>query len=176
MKISDATLCLKRAIKKVGIFKLDYCSNSQVDFLALCHLSIRPIVCKPISFISMFWQPPPSGWVKVNTDGSALGSPGLLSGGGVFRNCRGLVHGCFALPLGSCYAFEAEFQAAIHAVEVALSKGWTHLWLELDSTYVVHLFHSRSSQVSWHLVADWLRCLHLVSLMDSRVAYISGGK
>ncbi|KAL0294250.1 UNVERIFIED_CONTAM: putative mitochondrial protein [Sesamum calycinum] len=39
---------------------------------------------------SIQWQPPPPGWMKVNTDGCSRGQPGPSSCGGIFRNCRGL--------------------------------------------------------------------------------------
>lgn len=58
-----------KVIKEVGIFKLGYCSNSQVVFLMLRHLSIWPIMRKLISFVSVSWQPPPPRWVEENTDG-----------------------------------------------------------------------------------------------------------
>ncbi|KAL0291602.1 UNVERIFIED_CONTAM: putative ribonuclease H protein [Sesamum calycinum] len=58
---------------------------------------------------SIQWQPPPPGWMKVNTDGCSRGQPGPSSCGGIFRNCRGFVHGCFALSLGSGFAYQAEW-------------------------------------------------------------------
>lgn len=60
----------------------------------------------------------------------------------------------------------------MHAVGVALSKGWTSLWLELNSTYAVQLFLSCKTQVSWHLEGEWARCSHLISLMDFCITHI----
>lgn len=98
----------------------------------------------------------------------------MLGSGGVFHNYEGLglVHGYSALPLGDGYSFEAKLCAAMYAVKVAWSKGWSCLWLKSYLTYVVHLFRSRSSRVSWNLVLAWLRNLHLVSLMDFHVSHI----
>lgn len=45
----------------------------------------------------------------MNTDGCSRGQPGPSSCGGIFRNCRGFVHGCFALSLGSGFAYQAEW-------------------------------------------------------------------
>ncbi|KAF9614115.1 hypothetical protein IFM89_015377 [Coptis chinensis] len=61
--------------------------------------------------ISISWQFPPSGWLKRNTDGSALGCPGPAGAGGVLRNeYGGFIYG-FASPfkranaiLMECYA------------------------------------------------------------------------
>ncbi|KAL0297881.1 UNVERIFIED_CONTAM: putative ribonuclease H protein [Sesamum angustifolium] len=86
---------------------------------------------------SIQWQPPPPGWMKVNTDGCSRGQPGPSSCGGIFRNCRGFVHGCFALSLGSGFAYQAEWVGVMTAIAIAHSKGWKYLWIESDSTYVV---------------------------------------
>ncbi|KAL0307928.1 UNVERIFIED_CONTAM: Retrovirus-related Pol polyprotein from transposon RE2 [Sesamum calycinum] len=86
---------------------------------------------------SIQWQPPPPGWMKVNTDGCSRGQPGPSSCGGIFRNCRGFVHGCFALSLGSGFAYQAEWVGVMTAIAIAHSKGWKYLWIESDSTYAV---------------------------------------
>ncbi|XP_065876115.1 uncharacterized protein [Euphorbia lathyris] len=49
-----------------------------------------------------------------------------------------------------------------------LYMGWTRLWLESDSTYVVHLFCTKSLFVPWPVRQEWLRCLEL------RVAWHGG--
>ena len=41
-------------------------------------------ICVPVA-----WQKPPAGWMKLTTDGSALGNPGRAGGGGVIRNHLG---------------------------------------------------------------------------------------
>ena len=43
----------------------------------------------------------------MNTDGAVMGSPGVDGCGGIFQNCRAFVKGCFAIPLGQVFAFEA---------------------------------------------------------------------
>lgn len=58
-------------------------------------------------------------WIKINTDGTALGSPCLADGGGVFQNSRGFIKGCFSIPLGTIYAFEAKMIIVMYALEVA---------------------------------------------------------
>ncbi|KAK0599983.1 hypothetical protein LWI29_010426 [Acer saccharum] len=116
-----------------------------------------------------------SGTMKnsvVNTDGAAFGSPGLSGCAGVFRTCRGFVRGCFAIPLGVCFAFEAELAAAIHAIDYAWTFGWHRLWLESDSTFVVNILRSRSRKVPWHWRPAWDRCLCLISQMDFAVTHI----
>ena len=65
---------------------------------------------------SVVWSPPAPGRIKVNTDGAAIGSPGVGGCGGIFRNCRAFVKGCFAIPLGQVFTFEAKLLAASLAI------------------------------------------------------------
>jgi hypothetical protein len=58
------------------------------------------------------------------------------------------VHGCFALSLGSGFAYQAEWVGVMTAIAIAHSKGWKYLWIESDSTYVVFLLILISQ---WHL-------------------------
>lgn len=110
------------SIKEIGIYKLGHYANSQSELLTLRHFSIQSIAKRPVTFIMI--------------------SPGVLGWGGVFRNCMGLVLACFALSFVVGFSFEAELCDVMHAMEVTCSKGWSLLWLESDSSYVVHLFRS----------------------------------
>lgn len=80
--------------------------------------------------------------MKVNVDGSALGAPRLAGYNRLFCNVRGFRHGAFTGRRESAFAFEGELLAAIVAIDKAFSLGWRNLWLETDSTYVVHIFKS----------------------------------
>jgi hypothetical protein len=57
-------------------------------------------------------------------------------------------YGCFALSLGSGFAYQAEWVGVMTAIAIAHSKGWKYLWIESDSTYVVFLLILISQ---WHL-------------------------
>lgn len=67
--------------------------NSQEDLLRLRSLHLNGHPKKAPTILQVQWQKPPPGWIKCNTDGSALGAPGLATCGGVFRNSRGFVQG-----------------------------------------------------------------------------------
>ena len=87
---------------------------NQVEELAILHTLHIP--CRPLRaprIIEVLWKPPPLGWIKVNTNGAAFGCLGLASSGGIFRNCKGFVHGCFAIHIGMAFAFEVELVASI---------------------------------------------------------------
>ena len=62
--------------------------------------------------------------------------------GRLFRNHLGTFLGGFAANLGDVSVFEAEVTGLIVALEFAASHGWDRLWLESDSTAVVHAFHN----------------------------------
>ena len=101
-----------RAVKDADRLSLGCMRNNMDELLVLRHFGLRGRPPRAPVIKSVVWSPPSPGWVKVHTNGAALGSPG--AGGcrsGVFRNCRSFVKGCFADPIGSVFAFEAELLA-----------------------------------------------------------------
>lgn len=88
------------ALREANSFDIGSMINSQTDPLRLRALGLKGKPRKAPVIHSIQWQPPPPGWMKVNTDGCSRGQPGPSSCGGIFRNCRGFVHGCFELSLG----------------------------------------------------------------------------
>lgn len=133
--------------------------NNMDDLLCLHNLRLRGHPCKAPRICVVNWNLPPPDWLKCNTDGSALGAPGPARCGGVFRNCRGFVLGCFSVSLGTAYAFEAELYAVILALEAAVARNWKKIWLECDSSYVCGLLLSKSSEVPWLFRNRWLNVL-----------------
>ena len=147
--------------------------NGSLDELLLFRtLGVPGIPRKAPRIIPVTWRPPSVDWVKVNTDGSALGAPGPSGAGGIFRNARGFSKGCFAFSTGEAFAFVAELQAAMFAVTMASERGWSHVWLESDSTYVVNLFKTRSTEVPWSCRVQWAACLRLLQNMSLVVSHI----
>lgn len=47
-----------------------------------------------------------------------------------------ILKGCFFSFLWEAFAYKAELNVVIHAIEIAQKSGWDHIWLECDSTYV----------------------------------------
>jgi ribonuclease HI len=56
----------------------------------------------------------------------------------LFRDCSGDYIGGFADNLGMASSIFAELMGAIHAIEIAQSKGWNSLWLETDSNLFLY--------------------------------------
>ncbi|XP_057790987.1 uncharacterized protein LOC131008105 [Salvia miltiorrhiza] len=134
---------------------LGHMSNTCSDLLILRKIGVKPRVALPPTFVNIYWWPPTTNWMKVNTDGSASGAPGQIAAGGVFRDACCSVRGCFHIKGGLGYAFKAELLGVITAVQIANARGWNRLWIESDSTYIVRLLHSRSATVPWRFAALW---------------------
>ena len=109
--------------------------------------------------------------MKVNTDGAFKGS-GTAGCGGVFRNSRGLFLGAFASPVAFASSIAAEILAVIEAIQLAWVREWHHLWIETDSTLVVHFLSPLPTMVPWLLRTAWANCLLLLEKMDWRVSHI----
>jgi ribonuclease HI len=129
------------------------------------HLPNAPVIKE------VLWQPPLYNWVKCNTDGSALGSPGLASCGGLFRDYTATFLGGFSINIGNSYALYAELLGVMNAIEIGHSKGWNNLWIESDSKLVNLAFNS-SHIVPWKLRNRWFNCLELAKTMVFRVTHI----
>ncbi|KAH6808270.1 hypothetical protein C2S51_029378 [Perilla frutescens var. frutescens] len=91
--------------------------NDVKDLVTLKALNV-PLRPSPLkNMVSVIWRPPPSGWIKINTDGSSQGAPGKMATGGVFRHSDGSVIGCFHTDEGIGFAFLAEALAVLVALE-----------------------------------------------------------
>lgn len=58
--------------------------NSISDLLVLHRRGIKGRVPKAPLIVEVQWIPPDLGWIKMNTDGAANGSPGMACCGGIF--------------------------------------------------------------------------------------------
>ncbi|XP_057771115.1 uncharacterized protein LOC130990904 [Salvia miltiorrhiza] len=152
--------------------KLGSMQNSFDDLLVVKKIGVRPRASPPPDFINVYWWPPVNNWIKVNTDGSALGAPGKIGAGGVFRDKFSWVRGCFHVKGGIGFALEAELLAVITAIQIAHARHWRQLWIESDSTYIVHLLHERSTSVPWRFAAVWKKILLLLKDFQIQISHI----
>lgn len=158
-------------IRQVGALTPGHVRGT-LDRQLLVSLGISPNPCKAPSIVPVLWHPPPSSWVKVNTDGLAKGNPGPAACGGVFRDSAGYFLGGFSLSLGHRTSFYAELHAVILAVELAHARGWQNLWLESDSSSVISCFASGSFSPPWSLQTRWNNCTLLLQNMVFRCSHI----
>ncbi|KAK9287494.1 hypothetical protein L1049_015915 [Liquidambar formosana] len=86
------------------------------------------------------WQPPPTGSLKFNVDGSARGKPGPGGSGGVLRDESGVVLCFFSCPAGVIDSNLAELLAVREALRIFCSSSWVgikNLIIESDSALIV---------------------------------------
>ncbi|KAF1862641.1 hypothetical protein Lal_00013402 [Lupinus albus] len=146
-------------------------NNSVSNFVILREFKVNQNFQRAPRIQEVVWKAPQTGWIKINTDGAAHGSPSLAGGGCIFRYCTGNYRGGFAAFFGIKDSIFAESQAAIMAIEIGNKKGWNDIWLECDFALVVDIFEGRGV-VPWRLMNSWLRCIHEISSMRFIVIHI----
>ena len=65
------------------------------------------------------WNPPPFGFFKLNTDGSARGNPGLASAGSLIKDHNGMWIGSFCRNIGFTYSMAAELWGLRNGLSLA---------------------------------------------------------
>ncbi|XP_057803038.1 uncharacterized protein LOC131018330 [Salvia miltiorrhiza] len=155
---------------ETNFHNIDSTDSSWSDYLITRKLGIMQRAKPPPRMIEVHWWPPTNNWMKVNTDGSALGAPGLIATGGVFY--WAVVRGCFHIKGGVGFAFEAELLAVITAINLAHERNWLNLWIEADSMYVVRLLETRSSDVPWRFMNFWKNTLKLLQDFQLIITHI----
>ncbi|XP_057793057.1 uncharacterized protein LOC131009664 [Salvia miltiorrhiza] len=90
----------------------------------------------------------------------------------VTRNAFNEVVGCYHFSGGHGAALEAELFAIIIAMETAYQMGWSHVWFESDSSFVVSVLHSRASNVPWRFKARWKQALLYASSYTCKIFHI----
>lgn len=145
-------------------------SSQRCSLPIFTFLSLSPLRLQAPHFIPINWEPPPINWVKINTDGS-FHNPNRAGFGGIFRGARPSFLGAFSCKADVLSAIEVEILAVIEAVRVAWNKHWSNLWLETDSSLVVHYFKA-PHLVPWRFKTSWANCLHIVRKLNFRVSHV----
>ena len=79
------------------------------------------------------WEKPPEGWMKLNTDGSAIGNPGPTGCGGVIRDKNGHWIAGFSRRIRVATSFTAELWGLRDGLNMACSLNIPSLIVELDA-------------------------------------------
>uniref|UniRef100_A0A7N2LJL1 RNase H type-1 domain-containing protein n=1 Tax=Quercus lobata TaxID=97700 RepID=A0A7N2LJL1_QUELO len=77
--------------------------------------------------IQVRWLPPPINWLKLNSDGSSMGNPGLAGGGGLIRNEIGEWVKGYARATGCASSVAAELWAKMWRTRMVLAS-----WLLIE--------------------------------------------
>lgn len=102
-----ALVLLWHCIREADYIDSGTMNNSLANLLILKTFKLSNRVSRAPRIIEIQWKSPTVGWIKVNTDGSANGSPGIAGCGGIFGTYIGFCKCCFAKPLRILYAFGA---------------------------------------------------------------------
>ena len=89
--------------------------------------------------IQVQWLLPPSNWFKLNSDGSLLGNPCLVGGGGLIRNERGEWIKGYARAIGITLSVATELWALRDGIHLCSALNLLAVIIELDSKLVVEL-------------------------------------
>ncbi|XP_058746803.1 uncharacterized protein LOC131619755 [Vicia villosa] len=141
------------------------------SFSILKGFDVSTLPSRPVTGLEVLWNPPPKGWVKVNMDGLARGSPPLIACGDIFHTedashvgslCDFMVGGDVAL---------AELLATIVAIVKAGILGYEKLWMESDCKLFVKAF-SDLNIVPWKIRSHWLRCIVYTRTIDFMISHV----
>ena len=127
----------KRLFAKPSPFNLRKAVENQTAEYFFCVLDHAPVT--RVKRFSMGWTKPQPLWTKLNTDGSALGSPGLAGGGGIIKDCHGEWISGFERSIGFTTSFAAEFWALRDGLMLCLNLGITAVEVEVDASSIVSL-------------------------------------
>ncbi|OIT33793.1 hypothetical protein A4A49_54977 [Nicotiana attenuata] len=83
------------------------------------------------------WNKPSNGFVKVNSDGSALTNPGRIGAGVIIRDHNSEFIHAIAAPLGEGTNNLAETEAALLGIQWCLAIGFLKVHLESDSALLI---------------------------------------
>ena len=91
------------------------------------------------------WEKPRRGWVKLNTDGSSLGNPGLVGGGGLIRDKDGAWVVGFARNIGISSSFIAKLWALRDRLLICVHRNFNAVEVELDAKAVIDVLSASKS-------------------------------
>jgi len=138
--LRSVQVCIHADISLSGNIYGGKCIASDAKLLDAFSVSLHNRRFRDILFVS--WKAPSAPWIKVNTDGSVIGTHAAC--GGLFRDHLGTLLGAFACNIRLSTVFNAEVHASLLALEYAAQHGWRHVWLESDSASALMVFKNRS--------------------------------
>ncbi|KAH0764805.1 hypothetical protein KY285_000676 [Solanum tuberosum] len=112
-----------------------------------------------MEFTKVNWYKPPNNILKLNTDGSAIGNPGRIGGGGILRDHQGNMVYDFTIPLGMGTSNQAEIQTALFDMQWCSQHGYSNIILEVDSELLM-------KWIKHSLTPPWQVQQHLRQLQD----------
>ena len=107
------------------------------------------------------WSKPEASWLKLNTDGSSLGNPGLAGGGGLIRNEEGGWVAGFTRKIGITTSFLAKLWALRDGLKLCVNRSILAVEVELDAKSIVDVVaNAKYSNIFASALLD--DCRHLI--------------
>lgn len=97
------------------------------------HNSVRVGQLRQRTVWAMQWLKPPTGFIKLNTDGACRGNLGVSAGGGIVRDSNGRFIYAFASYYGNSTSFITEARALFQGVKWLHFHGYLGAIIEFDS-------------------------------------------
>ena len=107
-------------------------AETEYFFLAI---SDRPVQVRTPQIIR--WAVPNEPNIKLNTNGSSIGNPRMVSVGGLLRDSSGLWISGFSLNMDTATNNMAELEAVRQGLLLAWELGFKFIQLEIDSVIVL---------------------------------------
>ncbi|KAI3473655.1 hypothetical protein Pfo_031429 [Paulownia fortunei] len=141
------------------------------DLGITARLGYHFIIGKTKKTIQVHWAKPQSGWFKLNTDGASRGTEGTTGAGGIIRDHLGdhiLAFQDFIRPASSIFS---ELYTLNRGLQLALIRGITHLWIEIDALVVIHILRS-STLGHWRLQQLLVDIKNVLHHMTTSITHI----
>ena len=120
------------------------CFQAGIEYFAI---GLASKIKQQRTIVPVGWEKPPRGWMKLNTDGSAMRSPDRAGGGGLIRDHDGAWLKGFARGLGFTNSALAEIWALRDGLLLAKEMGIQQLIVELDALSIVVLMNNETENL-----------------------------
>ncbi|KAF9602693.1 hypothetical protein IFM89_030581 [Coptis chinensis] len=147
--------------------------NNNWETLVLTNWAVTPRPKQAPQLKTCVWIPPEPNIMKLNIDGAVFGSPGPSGIGICCRDSEGEFIFTFCKRLTNGTIDRAEAYAVVEGIEIAISRGFYHLWVESDSLSTVTSFSSGA--IPWELQSRWKRCKQKITSIKVH-SYMEGSQ
>ncbi|KAI3446364.1 hypothetical protein Pfo_003029 [Paulownia fortunei] len=141
------------------------------DLEIAARLGYHFITGKTKKTIQVHWAKPQSGWFKLNTDGASRRTEGTAGAGGIIRDHLGDPILAFQDFIGPASSIFSELYALNRGLQLALIRGITHLWIEIDALAVIHILRS-SALGHWRLQQLLVNIKNVLHHMTTSITHI----
>ena len=112
--------------------------------------------------ITKIFQPPPTGFLKLNFDGASKGNPGQAGIGDIFRNFQASAIRICSFPIGFATNNEAELMAIKQGLLIATREKNQRLIVEGDSAMTIGIIQKPQQGSNWEKISKSWRTTRLI--------------